>query len=399
MAAEYVAGAEAPPAHAPAGAEVRTSAGERFPLVDSMRAIAALCVLAFHVSLQRHIPAFAGRYVGNLGLFGVTVFFLISGFVLYRPFLAARVEGREPSERDYAIRRIARIVPAYWVALTLVTLFGHGAATVKEHPFAYYGFAQIYSANTIFGGIGQAWTLCVEMTFYIFLPLWALAMAWGGAGTRRGWRWETGALVVLAIVSIIWILGFPPQGAVVGHRPPQPSWLPRFFLEFAAGMGLALLSVRLRRGGGHPRFVDPLFGNPAMAWVGVPIFYFAAVHAHPGGLRDLCETAAAACLLWPAIFSASGRGVAGSLLAWRPLIFAGTVSYGIYLYHYAIITRLAPHLESVHGSAGTLALLVLAIAGAVFVGWLSWVFVERPAMLWARRRTSRGGRSGAVRGV
>src|SRR5436190_22125275 len=82
----------------------------RFPLVDSLRAIAALAVLVTHTAFLSGANEFSsyGRYTARLDV-GVTVFFVITGFLLYRPFVRARIDGgRGPRVRDYARRRVLR---------------------------------------------------------------------------------------------------------------------------------------------------------------------------------------------------------------------------------------------------------------------------------------------------
>src|SRR5215212_2655336 len=150
----------------------------RFPLMDSMRAIAALLVLGTHAAFfseafhgRETLQALAARLDS-----GVTVFFLISGFLLYRPFVAARFASEEPPlARAYAWRRFLRIVPGYWTALTGSAIWlGLG---IFSGGFAiYYGLAQIYVHRYSLGGLPQAWSLCVEITFYAFLPLYAWLM-------------------------------------------------------------------------------------------------------------------------------------------------------------------------------------------------------------------------------
>src|SRR3954451_2863760 len=95
---------------------------DRFPLMDSLRAIAVLAVLLTHVS---YFVAQSGTdLLVHLRFdMGVTIFFVISGFLIYRPWVHARLRGEpSPLVRVYAWRRLLRIVPGYWVALTLVTL-------------------------------------------------------------------------------------------------------------------------------------------------------------------------------------------------------------------------------------------------------------------------------------
>ena len=162
----------------------------RFPLMDSLRAIAALSVFVYHLAfvLGWFDEGLAGRYLRELNL-GVSIFFVLSGFLLYRPFVAARVEGEpSPALVPYAIRRVARIVPAYWVALTIIAIWlPVSGVFTAEGIVTYYGFLQAYDPDTITGGIGQAWTLTVEVSFYILLPILALGAAAGprACGPRR----------------------------------------------------------------------------------------------------------------------------------------------------------------------------------------------------------------------
>src|SRR5687768_6076388 len=165
---------------------------DRFPLFDSLRAIAALMVVCSHVG------SFGGvlqegdalrPYVGQFAV-AVPIFLLISGFLLYRPFTAARVRRAElPSVKAYGWRRFLRIAPAYWVALVLITAWlgsnhvfpaGNPSPTVfsAEGLVAYFGFLQVYDTSWGGGGIPQAWTVDTEAVFYLLLPLYAAFALW-----------------------------------------------------------------------------------------------------------------------------------------------------------------------------------------------------------------------------
>src|SRR4051794_40093700 len=92
--------------------------------LDGLRGLAALSVLVYHVALA---TVGAGAVAGAAGAlhFGVPVFFVLSGLLLYLPFVRARMDGRpRPSLRRYAVRRLARIVPAYWAALLGLNALG-----------------------------------------------------------------------------------------------------------------------------------------------------------------------------------------------------------------------------------------------------------------------------------
>ena len=148
----------------------------RFPLLDSVRGIALLAVVAAHSSFFMAIGG--STSLSHLRFdFSVRVFFMISAFLLYRPWVRARLaEWEPPSAAAFGWRRFLRIMPAYWVALTLISLWlglsyvfsGHGLWT-------YYGLLQVYQPGWAVGGLAQAWTLCVEVVFY------ALAAAVGRA--------------------------------------------------------------------------------------------------------------------------------------------------------------------------------------------------------------------------
>src|SRR5205085_8142732 len=104
-------------------------------------------------------------------------FFVLSGFLIYRPFVSANLAGREsPGLWNYALRRFLRIFPAYVLVLFLLDALGdidvHGTSGLLKHATL---------TNTYFrdiGGLGiaQSWTLVVELSFYAFVPLWAVCM-------------------------------------------------------------------------------------------------------------------------------------------------------------------------------------------------------------------------------
>ena len=215
----------------------------RFPLMDSMRAIAALLVVITHAS---GLTAFnaenpLGAITARLNV-GVTVFFLISGFLLYRPFVRAAYHGlRPPRTGRFFRRRALRIVPAYWLALTVLATWPGLAGVFTGNWWAYYGFAQIYSDQYILGGIGPAWSLCIEVTFYLVLPLYAAGMArlYATRARERAVELELLALAALGSLSLL-------ARTVVHLADDQvtfPSTLPGTFLWFALGMALAVASV------------------------------------------------------------------------------------------------------------------------------------------------------------
>jgi peptidoglycan/LPS O-acetylase OafA/YrhL len=145
----------------------------RFQGLDGVRALAAIAILAFHAS--EFSGAERARWWGPLAdrlAIAVPVFFVVSGFVLYRPFLAGQAGlARRPDLRRYAKGRVLRIVPAYWVAMTVLAIYPGLTGVFSGDWWRYYGFLQIYSLRTEPLGLPPAWTLGVEVVFYAVLPL------------------------------------------------------------------------------------------------------------------------------------------------------------------------------------------------------------------------------------
>src|SRR5437588_524161 len=120
------------------------------------------------------------------------------------------------------------------------------------------------------GGISQAWTLCVEVTFYAFLPLWALAMRRlpGRGDVRRMVRQELVALALLFVASVgykVWALRQTTPISLA--NTPYLDPLPNFLDQFALGMGLAVLSVHLQGRERLPRVLELIRRRPTLPWV------------------------------------------------------------------------------------------------------------------------------------
>ena len=370
---------------------------DRFPLVDSLRALAALAVLTYHTGAISGAIAdgsLASRVGSNLQV-GVPVFFLISGFLLYRPFAKSRLLA-EPMPRTgaYAWRRFLRIVPAYWAALTLAAALGVAAIFEGAKILAYYGFGQIYSVGTYLGGLPQAWTLCVEVTFYALLPVWALALR--RLRVRRAEDWLRQELVLLALLFVVgqgYKLLLVALGVDVYASASQPllMLLPNFLDLFALGMALAVASIWLeRRRGGSREF--PLLDARSWAPWALAALAFAAVVAfgptpavggHPTRAQfllrhDLWMVCALGVVL-PGMLGDGVTGLVRRLLAHRTLAWLGLISYGIFLQHLTVLLQLRAWGFGAVAHSGAV-WLVVAGAGSIALGAASYYLVERPAL-------------------
>jgi peptidoglycan/LPS O-acetylase OafA/YrhL len=383
----------------------------RFPLFDSLRAIAVLMVLAFHVTsitgaMNKQIVGDLYRGFGNQG---VLLFFVISGFLLYRPFVAARAFGRDrPSTGRYGRRRVLRIVPAYWLALTALALFPGIVGVFTGDWWRYYFFLQGYSQSTSGRGIPVAWSLCVEVAFYVSLPLWAMAVGRVrlGSGPRA---WLRAELVALALVAT---LGIAVQ--VAAARNVASDLLAQTILGectwLALGMALAVASVAEEHRGRDSKVMRIVARHPGWCWIGAfaALIALDAVQHQSGGvfgivvalrtvqpfakvLGGIGLTAVFLTLLVaPAIFGDPARGWPRRLLSAAPLAWLGLISYGVYLWHLAIVELFSQPSDPGHFSASGLGLagkihhgttpilFLLTLAATAVVAALSYYFVELP---------------------
>lgn len=384
-------------------------AAPRFPGVEGLRGLAATAVLLSHVHLYG-APTGEAYDLGPLdvlartgGTAGVVLFFTLSGFLLYRPFVAALLSGSSrPRVRDYLRRRLLRVLPGYWFALlgaglVLRTTYlpplqveGRSLAAEPGVLLANLLLLQGYSPSTSATGIGPAWSLVVEMAFYLVLPLLAaLAAALAGrtaAGRRRPW------LAALAPAGVLLLVG--QAGWQLAHALPAGpygtwagSWhavVARSFLAhagvFAAGLVLAVLHTAVVRGD----LRLPRRWRAACALTAWSVLLPALLAFDRGRLSENTATLAfsvsAAALLALVVLPRSSPSVTVRLLACRPLAAWGLVSYGVFLWNEPVVWLLRRQGWTSSGHDGfALALLgVLVVSGALAA--LSWRLVERPAL-------------------
>jgi peptidoglycan/LPS O-acetylase OafA/YrhL len=386
-------------AAAPSPAVAPPPGNPRFPLLDAMRALAALAIVLTHTAgvSDFNTDNALGAYTARLNM-GVTLFFLLSGFLLYRPFVAARLEGRPPVRiRDYTRRRVLRIVPAYWVALTVLAL-SPGLPAFWDGPWwRSYTFTQNYWLESTVQGIFPAWTLCIEISFYLALPFVAAAI---GRVAGRRWGVELALLAALAVASLALRTALQEDGGFFVLQNTLATYLD----WFVYGMVLAVVSVA--SAGREWPALKVIERRPWLPWAGAAVaFWFVATQLDlPRGFflvytninylgEHLGYALIAVLLLLPAIFGVRGGGWPRRLLAWRPLAWLGLISYGIFLYHGPLVLWLKRNeADTWLPGSGYLSITIPALAMAVAAAALSYYLVERPALRF-KDRAPRGSSS------
>ena len=399
-----------------------TTVEPRFPCFDGLRALAALAVFMTHTSFAggANAPNVLGIFFARMDG-GVAVFFVLSGVLIYRPFARAHLLGTpSPAVRGYLWRRAIRIYPAYWLVVTVVVyVFGATQIPSLRNWILDYSLLNIYSPHQpdAFGPLLQSWTLSTELTFYAFVPLWALLMRRIARGDIRSRvRAQLVGVLVLIGVSALWkafVLSAGFDDARIGQLK---LWLPWWLDLFALGMALGVLSLAVTHLGDRPPLGLAGRRAPLLCWLGalLALWWVSAGaglgHTTPEIAHHLLwgqhylYAAVALLLVLPAVFGPQDRGSSRirGFLQTRVMVFLGMISYGIYLWHdgwierylhwtgvpaFATYTSDVPfrwHTNSVISIPWftfVLAVLGLTIASAT----ISWYAVEKPILRFKHR--------------
>ena len=358
----------------------QASSPPRNGALDGLRAIAALSVFGFHawlytlsdVRVAAARPTLANELLAELRI-GLVLFFVLTGFLLYRAWVRSALTGRPaPATATYAVHRFGRIVPAYWLAIVGSALLLYplaGSPGVNLPPThllpLYFVFAQNFSPQTLLRLNPPMWTLAVEATYYVVLPLFGwLAVR---SGSSRGRQLLVPTLLLISGVVFNYFLA-QQVAAPLGWSKSLLAMLP----YFAAGMLAAVLiearvpSARAAR----------LLIAAGVLLVAADLFIHLEAFEIVRVIRDLPAA------LGFALIVALAAARPPALLEWRPLVWVGAVSYGLYLWHVPVLLVLrANGLLPLTPLGATLVGLPIAL----LLGWVSLKLVEMPAMAWSRR--------------
>ncbi|WP_418117764.1 acyltransferase family protein [Variovorax sp. 350MFTsu5.1] len=334
------------------------------PDIDGLRAVAVLCVLAFH--------AFPSALPG--GFIGVDVFFVISGFLITRIIRTALNTGQF-SFIDFYSRRVRRIFPALVLMLVAVHvagsmfLFSHELKSLGLHVASGAGFVSnllLWHETGYFDAAGETkplmhlWSLGIEEQFYIVWPL----LLWG---LHKFNALQARAILLLGLASLVFnILVVQLSVTTAFYAPHARAW------ELAAGSLLTFCN--LRRVG---RFANALATCGAALLV-VCALTFSGRLNFPGAWAVL-PVLGAALLLVAGPESAIGRRV----LSHPAVVWVGLISFPLYLWHWPLLS----FVRIWTGGTPAMTVQVCAVGCAVFLAWATYKFVEKPVRFgtWSGR--------------
>lgn len=343
------------------------------PDVDGLRAIGVLSVIGFHAASQ-YVP---GGYVG------VDVFFVISGFLISSIILKGLRDGSF-SFADFYIRRIRRIFPALAVVLVATWMIGWAVlepgayALVGKHIAAGAAFVSnilLWRESGYFDPVAGSkpllhlWSLGIEEQFYLFWPLF-LAMAW---------KWGGRALL---LIGAVFAASFAVNILAIDRYATATFYLPASrFWELSAGSALAYISLhRLKELDAYQSRQAFRLGGQAFllrdigAAIGLMLILGATFGLNEAtrfpGWWALMPTLGAVLLI-----AAGGEcRVNRTVLASRPMVFIGLISYPLYLWHWPLLVfaRIA-----YDGATREIA-VVIAVALSFALSIATYRFIERP---------------------
>jgi peptidoglycan/LPS O-acetylase OafA/YrhL len=343
-----------------------------FPCLDAYRGIGMTMVLlnhaAYSTGYQMRSDGAAAWITPIIGRFDLSVpmFFVLSGFLLFRPYARSMLSDRPlPDTRRFYRRRLLRILPSYWLALIGVgLLFGLnvpgiwswlGNAVLAPAFGAPLPACQPDGSCHVAYGLTPAWSIGVEAVFYLLLPLFAFGLY--RLVRRRPVEQRLRALLIG--LGVLYACGTAFRVFVVAANPPWAEqallWLPMFFDVFAVGMVLATISAAAAAGTRPlPRLAVWAGEHPVVCWaVAGAIFVVMTLLPYPErpfGLRDangfsdyvvrqFLYGLASAAWLAPAMFGDQTRGRLRKVLSSRPLVYLGTISLSFYLWHLPLVDK------------------------------------------------------------
>jgi peptidoglycan/LPS O-acetylase OafA/YrhL len=319
------------------------SAVDRVASLTGMRAVAALLVIGTHAAFGTGAlnHGYVGLMMARLEI-GVSIFFVLSGFLLFRPWVRAAAGGfSSPSVSRYGRHRIRRIMPAYIVTVLAAYLLyqfrptapnpGHTWIGLLRHLTLTQIYSNTYLTSQLHQGLTQMWSLAVEAAFYVTLPVLAYLLL--KVLCRGCWRPRLllAGLAGLAVFSVAWMLVL-----FTTHWLPSAAgmWLPGHLLYFVGGMVLAALHVMGVRC--HWLAVVPaavvgflIVSTPVAGEMTIPPHWWQPL------AKEVFYASIATLAVAP--LALGGDGPYARVLGSRPMVWLGEISYEVFLLHVMVM--------------------------------------------------------------
>jgi peptidoglycan/LPS O-acetylase OafA/YrhL len=361
-----------------------------FPALNAVRAAGAIMVVLTHAAFNtgRINDGWVGAMLARFD-FGVTLFFVLSGFLLARPwFVAAALGLQDPSARHYLWKRALRILPLYWVVVVAAfTLDPANKNASWQDWVSHLTLTQLYRPHLLASSLTQMWSLCTEVAFYLVLPLICVAMIGRRSTTLRLNRVLIGA-AALTVAGLLWQV---VVAQIPGYRAHYAQWLPGYLPWFMVGLAFAAISADLAV---RPRahLLERLGQDLAGCWILATALFALACSPLAGprllltpegwqaGAKVVLYAAAGAFYVLPLVFGPEREGRARRVLCGPVPFWLGEISYGIFAIHMLVLNGVfrALDLEVFTGRFLTVAVLTLAVT--VVLATLSFYLFEKPIL-------------------
>lgn len=327
------------------------SSSERNQPLTGLRAMAVLAVFVHHVGALAPRDFSVVSRLATIGDAGVAVFFVLSGYLIYRPFVRANQLDALPERTSrFLWKRVTRIYPAYLAVFAVLTGVGAFRFNGYRDLLAHLTLTNSFRPASVFNGITQSWSLAVEVCFYLCVPLFARWVRRAPELLRQRAEWQ----VVFAMIAVgnLWRVVSYSVDWSIGQSPIRGIgflWFPTHLDTFAAGMALAI--IECHRPQVMAKLTPRVRGGIGLATLGAAALY-AVVLGGPNvttgytfahlEIRQLVYTALGFvavgwCVLNP------NRSLFTRVLSHPVAAYLGVASYGIYLWHFDILKMLTGH--------------------------------------------------------
>ncbi|MFG1698456.1 acyltransferase family protein [Nonomuraea sp. NPDC049309] len=357
--------------------------------LDGIRAVAALGVWLLHVGSNTGVMYRDGMLNWLMSRLGVAVpiFFLLSGLLLYRPWARAVIEDTpRPRPLGYLWRRVLRVMPVYWLVSAL--------ALWAWTSYDWTGWLKwMLLAQNFFpddptpDGLYQMWTLPIEMSFYVVLPVLAWALHRWARGGNRPVRLLAG-ISVLPAISVVTVVV-----ARLAELPDLALLLPYHLVFFGCGMAMAVLSVWI----GHSRVIESL-APQLLVLAGLLYVLLSTELAGPRTLviptlsqslwRMALETAVSVLLVAPFALASRPESLRNRVLGNPVAAYLGRISYSFFLWHAPVITLQLKLTGAQPFQADFTSVAVISFVVTMLLSVGSYHLIEVSALKLSRHRSA-----------